>query len=167
MRLLDTLDIHAPGTLISSTFDHPDEIVAVAAKDNITAIRIHSSRMLLAYGFLRRVFEVFERYKAPIDMITTSEVAVSLTLDDCTHLQEIVAELTHFGKVDVDEDQTIVCIVGDFKRNKNGYATLVSEAVKHIPIRMISYGGSEHNISLLLPSKYKIEALRALHHRLF
>lgn len=167
VRLLDTLDIQAPGTLISSTFDHPDEIVAVAAKDNITAIRIHSSRMLLAYGFLRRVFEVFERYKTPIDMITTSEVAVSLTLDDCTHLQAIIAELNHFGKVEVDEDQTIVCIVGDFKRNKNGYATLVSEAVKHIPIRMISYGGSEHNISLLLPSKYKIEALRALHHRLF
>lgn len=167
VRLLDTLDIQAPGTLISSTFDHPDEIVAVAAKDNITAIRIHSSRMLLAYGFLRRVFEVFERYKTPIDMITTSEVAVSLTLDDRTHLQAIIAELNHFGKVEVDEDQTIVCIVGDFKRNKNGYATLVSEAVKHIPIRMISYGGSEHNISLLLPSKYKIEALRALHHRLF
>lgn len=167
VRLLDTLDMQAPGTLISATFDHSDEIVAVAAKDDITAIRIHSSRMLLAYGFLRRVFEVFERYKTPIDMITTSEVAVSLTLDDRTHLSEIIAELTHFGAVEVDDNQTIICIVGDFKRNKNGYATIVSEAVKHMPIRMISYGGSEHNISLLLPSKYKIEALRALHHRLF
>lgn len=167
VRLLDTLNVQAPGTLISSSFDHPDEIVAVAAKDNITAIRIHSSRMLLAYGFLRRVFEVFERYKTPIDMISTSEVAVSLTIDDRTHLREIREELIHFGAVEVDEDQTIVCVVGDFKRNKNGYATIVSEAVKHMPIRMISYGGSEHNISLLLPSKYKIEALRALHHRLF
>ena len=167
VRLLDTLDRQAPGTLISSAFDHPDEIVAVAAKDNITAIRIHSSRMLLAYGFLRRIFEVFERYKTPIDMITTSEVAVSLTIDDRAYLREIITELTHFGTVEVDEDQTIICIVGDFKRNKNGYATVVSEAVKHMPIRMISYGGSEHNISLLLPSKYKIEALRALHHRLF
>lgn len=167
VRLLDTLDVDAPGTLISSSFDHPDEIVAVAAKDNITAIRIHSSRMLLAYGFLRRVFEVFERYKTPIDMITTSEVAVSLTIDDRTNLREIMDELIHFGAVEIDEDQTIICIVGDFKRNKNGYATIVSEAVKHMPIRMISYGGSEHNISLLLPSKYKVEALRALHHRLF
>ncbi|WP_158962655.1 aspartate kinase [Myroides fluvii] len=167
VRLLDTLDMDAAGTLISSAFDHTDEIVAVAAKDNITAIRIQSSRMLLAYGFLRRVFEVFERYKTPIDMITTSEVAVSLTLDDCTYLSEIIAELNHFGEVEVDDQQSIICIVGDFKRNKNGYATLVSEAVKHMPIRMISYGGSEHNISLLLPSKYKIEALRALHHRLF
>ena len=167
VRLLDTMHIEAPGTLISSRFDHDDEIVAVAAKDEITAIRIYSSRMLLAYGFLRRVFEVFERYKTPIDMITTSEVAVSLTIDKTTHLNEIIAELNHFGSVEVDENQTIVCVVGDFKRNKNGYATIVSEAVKHIPIRMISYGGSEHNISLLLPSAYKIEALRALHHRLF
>ncbi|MGG5506217.1 MULTISPECIES: aspartate kinase [unclassified Myroides] len=167
VRLLDTMNIEATGTLISSRFDHADEIVAVAAKDNITAIRIHSSRMLLAYGFLRRVFEVFERYKTPIDMITTSEVAVSLTIDSTTNLNAIVNELNHFGSVDVDENQSIVCIVGDFKRNKKGYATLVSEAVKHIPIRMISYGGSEHNISLLLPSTYKVEALRALHHRLF
>ncbi|WP_410881176.1 aspartate kinase [Myroides sp. DW712] len=167
VRLLDTLDRQAPGTLISSAFDHPDEIVAVAAKDNITAIRIHSSRMLLAYGFLRRVFDVFERYKTPIDMITTSEVAVSLTIDDRAYLREIITELTYFGTVEVDDNQTIICIVGDFKRNKNGYATVVSEAVKHMPIRMISYGGSEHNISLLLPAKYKIEALRALHHRLF
>jgi len=123
--------------------------------------------MLLAYGFLRRVFEVFERYKTPIDMITTSEVAVSLTLDDRTYLSEIVSELNYFGEVEVDDNQSIICIVGDFKRNKNGYATIVSEAVKHMPIRMISYGGSEHNISLLLPSKYKVEALRSLHNRLF
>ena len=167
VRLLNTMNVNAPGTLISSHFDHPNQIVAIAAKDNITAIRIHSSRMLLAYGFLRRVFEVFERYKTPIDMITTSEVAVSLTIDTTVHLEAIIEELNHFGCVEADEDQSIVCIVGDFKRNNKGYATVVSEAVKHIPIRMISYGGSEHNISLLLPSTYKIEALRALHHRLF
>ncbi|WP_413511922.1 aspartate kinase [Myroides odoratus] len=167
VRLLDTMNKEALGTLISSQSNHADEIVAVAAKDAITAIRIHSSRMLLAYGFLRRVFEVFERYKTPIDMITTSEVAVSLTLDDRTYLNEIVSELNYFGEVEVDDNQSIICIVGDFKRNKNGYATIVAEAVKHMPIRMISYGGSEHNISLLLPSKYKVEALRSLHNRLF
>lgn len=167
VRLLDTLNMKAPGTLISSRSDHANEVVAIAAKDQITAIRINSSRMLLAYGFLRRVFEVFERYKTPIDMITTSEVAVSLTVDNTVYLSEIIEELNHFGQVEVDEDQSIVCIVGDFKRNNKGYATVVSEAVKHIPIRMISYGGSEHNISLLLPASYKIEALRALHHRLF
>lgn len=167
VRLLDTMNLSAPGTLISAKEDHADEIVAIAAKDNITAIRIHSSRMLLAYGFLRRVFEIFERYKTPIDMITTSEVAVSLTIDDTTHLNEIIEELNHFGNVEIDTEQTIVCIVGDFKSNKHGYATIVSESIKHIPIRMISYGGSEHNISLLIPSKYKIEALRSLHNRLF
>lgn len=167
VRLLDTMNKEALGTLISSQSNHADEIVAVAAKDAITAIRIHSSRMLLAYGFLRRLFEVFERYKTPIDMITTSEVAVSLTLDDRTYLNEIVSELNYFGEVEVDDNQSIICIVGDFKRNKNGYATIVAEAVKHMPIRMISYGGSEHNISLLLPSKYKVEALRSLHNRLF
>lgn len=167
VRLLDTMDLSAPGTLISSKQHHADEIVAIAAKDNITAIRINSSRMLLAYGFLRRVFEVFERYKTPIDMITTSEVAVSLTIDNTNHIDEIIQELNNFGHVEVDSDQTIVCIVGDFKSNKHGYATIASEAIKHIPIRMISYGGSEHNISLLIPSKHKIEALRSLHNRLF
>ncbi len=167
VRLLDTMDLSAAGTLISAKEHHADEIVAIAAKDNITAIRINSSRMLLAYGFLRRVFEIFERYKTPIDMITTSEVAVSLTIDDTTNLENIIQELNHFGNVEVDTDQTIVCIVGDFQSNKHGYATIVSEAIKHIPIRMISYGGSEHNISLLIPSKHKIEALRSLHNRLF
>ncbi|MVX36678.1 aspartate kinase, partial [Myroides sp. LoEW2-1] len=167
VRLLDTMDLTASGTLISEQIQNGDQIVAIAAKDGITAIRINSSRMLLAYGFLRRVFEVFERYKTPIDMITTSEVAVSLTIDDTTHLNAIIEDLTHFGQVEVDHDQTIVCIVGDFKRNKHGYATIVSEAVKHIPIRMISYGGSEHNISILVPSNQKIEALRSLHNRLF
>lgn len=167
VRLLDTMELSAPGTLISAQTQSDDQIVAIAAKDGITAIRINSSRMLLAYGFLRRVFEVFERYKTPIDMITTSEVAVSLTIDDTTNLEKIVKELENFGTVELDYDQAIVCIVGDFKRNTHGHATIVSEAVKHIPIRMISYGGSEHNISMLVPANYKVEALRSLHNRLF
>lgn len=167
VRLLDTLDPQAKGTLISENTQSDGKIVAIAAKDGITAIRIHSSRMLLAYGFLRRVFEVFERYKVPIDMITTSEVAVSLTIDETAHLQEIVRELEHFGNVDVDANQSIVCVVGDFKTNTHGHATIVTEAVKHIPVRMISYGGSEHNLSMLVPEQYKIETLRSLHNRIF
>lgn len=167
VRLLDTMDLKAPGTLISGDSQNDDQIVAIAAKDGITAIRIHSSRMLLAYGFLRRVFEVFERYKTPIDMITTSEVAVSLTIDQTEYLDQIITELNYFGTVEVDNDLAIICIVGDFRNNRLGHATIVSEAVKHVPIRMISYGGSEHNISLLVPAKHKIEALRSLHNRLF
>ncbi|WP_025125866.1 aspartate kinase [Myroides odoratimimus] len=167
VRLLDTMELSAPGTLISDNCQNDDQIVAIAAKDGITAIRIHSSRMLLAYGFLRRVFEVFERYKTPIDMITTSEVAVSLTIDNTQYLKEIIEELNFFGHVEVDTDQAIICIVGDFRNNKLGHATIVSEAVKHLPIRMISYGGSEHNISILVPASQKLEALRSLHSRLF
>lgn len=167
VRLLDTLTPEVKGTLISKSTQSDGKIVAIAAKDGITAIRIHSSRMLLAYGFLRRVFEVFERYKVPIDMITTSEVAVSLTIDDTVHLQEIVGELEYFGKVDIDSNQSIICVVGDFKTKTHGHATIVTEAVKHIPVRMISYGGSEHNLSLLVPEQYKIETLRSLHNRIF
>jgi len=167
VRLLDTMNPAALGTLISGEISNLNKIVAVAAKDGITAIRIQSSRMLMAYGFLRKVFEVFERFKTPIDMITTSEVAVSLTIDQTEHLSEILKELESFSSVDFDNEQSIICIVGDFNKNNHGYANIVSEAVKHIPIRMISYGGSENNISLLVPSAYKIEALRSLHHRLF
>ena len=123
--------------------------------------------MLLAHGFLRRVFEVFERYKTSIDMITTSEVAVSLTIDDTTHLTEIVEELNRLGSVEIDQDQTIICVVGDFGAEKHGYAARVLEAVKHIPIRMISYGGSDHNMSLLVQTTDKTEILRSLHNRLF
>ncbi|MFC3158491.1 aspartate kinase [Chryseobacterium arachidis] len=167
VRLLDTMNPSALGTLISGETTNQNQIVAIAAKDGITAIRIQSSRMLMAYGFLRKVFEVFERYKTPIDMITTSEVAVSLTIDQTEYLSEIVKELELFAAVEIDNEQSIVCIVGDFRKNNHGYATIVSEAVKHIPIRMISYGGSENNISLLISSSYKIEALRSLHNRLF
>lgn len=166
VRLLNTMDPQAQGTLITMNSEK-NKIKSIAAKDGLTAIRIQSSRMLLAYGFLRRVFEVFERYKTAIDMITTSEVAVSLTIDDTTYIDEIIAELNAFGAVDIDNEQTIVCIVGDFGAEKNGYVARVLEAVKHIPIRMISYGGSDHNVSLLLRTEDKVEALRSLHNRLF
>jgi len=167
VRLLDTMNLNASGTLISGETTNQNQIVAIAAKDGITAIRIQSSRMLMAYGFLRKVFEVFERFKTPIDMITTSEVAVSLTIDQTESLSEIIKELEVFSAVEIDGEQSIICIVGDFRENNHGHATIVSEAVKHVPIRMISYGGSENNISLLVPSTYKIETLRSLHNRLF
>ena len=167
VRLLNTMAPDAPGTLISQEGAAKGIVRSIAAKDGITAIRIHSSRMLLAYGFLRRVFEVFERYKTPIDMITTSEVAVSLTIDDETYLKEIEEELLDFGTVEIDRDQTIICVVGDFGWDTHGYAARVLDAVKHIPVRMISYGGSNYNISLLMQTEYKVESLRSLHNRLF
>lgn len=166
VRLLNTMQPEAKGTLIHES-TAGDRITAVAAKDGITAIKIRSGRMLLAYGFLRSVFEVFERYKTPIDMITTSEVAVSLTIDSPKHLEEIVRELTAFGTVEVDRDQTIVCIVGRFAADKQGYASRVFDSLKEIPIRMISYGGSENNISILVDSGRKNETLRALNKGLF
>lgn len=166
VRLLNTMEPEAPGTLITNESER-GKIKSIAAKDGITAIKVQSSRMLLAYGFLRRVFEVFERYKTPIDMITTSEVAVSVTIDDTTHLEEILEELNNFGSVEIDRDHTIICVVGDFGAEKHGFASRVFEALKHIPIRMISYGGSNFNVSLLLKDSQKVEALRSLHNRLF
>lgn len=166
VRLLNTMDPQAYGTLIS-TQSEKGKIKSIAAKEGITAIKIHSSRMLLAYGFLRKVFEVFERYKTPIDMITTSEVAVSLTIDFTDNLEPIAEELKAFGSVEVDRDQTIICVVGDFGAEKHGYAAKVLDAIKHIPIRMISYGGSAYNISLLIKTEDKAEALRSLHNRVF
>ncbi|MDB5109253.1 MAG: lysC 1 [Mucilaginibacter sp.] len=166
VRLLNTMDPQAKGTLITNDSEK-DKIKSIAAKDGITAIKINSSRMLLAYGFLRRVFEVFERYRTSIDMITTSEVAVSLTIDDTTYLKEILAELEVFGAVEVDNDQTIVCVVGDFATENHGFGSRVLEALKHIPIRMISYGGSSHNLSVLVKTEDKVETLRSLHSRLF
>lgn len=167
VRLLNTLDPKAHGTLISDHGRPDGNIRAIAAKDGITAIHIHSSRMLLAYGFLRRIFEIFERYKTPIDMITTSEVAVSLTIDDVRNLDDIIREVEDFGRVSVDRDQTIVCVVGDFSANRHGYAARVLDAIKHLPIRMVSYGGSDYNVSVLLDHQHKVEALRSLHHRIF
>ncbi|QQL50807.1 aspartate kinase [Mucilaginibacter ginkgonis] len=166
VRLLNTMDPKANGTLIT-TDSEKNKIKSIAAKDDITAIKIQSSRMLLAYGFLRRVFEVFERYKTSIDMITTSEVAVTLTIDDTSKLGEIIKELNKFGTVEVDVNHTIICVVGDFGAEQHGYAARVLEAVKHIPVRMISYGGSDHNLSLLVRTEEKVEALRSLHSRLF
>ncbi|WP_437919792.1 aspartate kinase [Sphingobacterium sp. LRF_L2] len=167
VRLLNTMDPQAAGTLISENGGTKGQIRAIAAKDDITAIHIHSSRMLLAYGFLRKIFEIFERYKTPIDMITTSEVAVSLTIDDTKYLGDIIKEVEDFGKVSVDYNQTIVCVVGDFSANTHGYAAKVLDAVKHLPLRMISYGGSDYNVSILLDTEHKTEALRSLHNRLF
>ena len=166
VRLLNTMEPSAFGTLITHDSER-GKIKSIAAKDGLTAIKIQSSRMLLAYGFLRRVFEVFERYKTPIDMITTSEVAVSVTIDEVRNLEDIIKELNSFGTVEIDSNQTIVCIVGDFGADTHGYAARIFESLKHIPIRMISYGGSNYNISLLLDTSNKIEALRSLHNRLF
>jgi aspartate kinase len=166
VRLLNTMDPQAKGTLITNDSEK-NQIKSIAAKDGITAIKINSSRMLLAYGFLRRVFEVFERYKTSIDMITTSEVAVSVTIDDITYLNEILNELKAFGAVEVDKDHTIVCVVGDFAADKHGFGSRVLEALKHLPLRMISYGGSDHNLSVLVKTEDKVEALRSLHSRLF
>ena len=166
VRLLNTMEPNAPGTLISSITSEGG-IKSIAAKDGITALKIQSSRMLLAYGFLRRVFEVFERYKTPIDMITTSEVAVSLTIDDNQYLEEIIKELNDFGTVEVDTDQSIICIVGDFLASKSGYAAKVMDSLKSIPIRMISYGGSSNNISVLVNTDVKNDALKSLHKGLF
>ncbi|MDI9860109.1 aspartate kinase [Flectobacillus roseus] len=167
VRLKNTMEPSAYGTLIADkTSDR--EIKAIAAKDNLTAIYIHSTRMLNAYGFLRRVFEVFEKYKTPVDMITTSEVSVSVTIDNDEHLEEIMAELRQFADLEeCDNDQTIVCIVGNFSADKEGIALKVLDAMKNIPIRMISYGASEHNISLLIHGKHKAEALNALNERCF
>ncbi|WEK21710.1 MAG: aspartate kinase [Candidatus Pedobacter colombiensis] len=166
VRLLNTMEPQAAGTLISAESEK-GKIKSIAAKDGITAIKIQSSRMLLAYGFLRKVFEIFERYKTPIDMITTSEVAVSLTIDFTDNLEKIVEELHDFGSVEIDTDQSIVCVVGDFSAEKHGFASRVLDSIKHIPLRMISYGGSNYNISLLINTADKTEALKSLHNRLF
>lgn len=167
VRLKNTMEPSAFGTLIAhKTSDR--EIKAIAAKDNLTAIYIHSTRMLNAYGFLRRVFEIFEKYKTPVDMITTSEVSVSVTIDNDEHLDSIMAELRQFADLEeVDKDQTIVCIVGNFSADKEGIALKVLEAMKNIPIRMICYGASEHNITLLIHGKNKVAALNALNERCF
>lgn len=167
VRILNTMAPDSHGTLISQNSISKNVVTSIAAKDGIVAIRVHSSRMLLAYGFLRRLFEVFERYKTPIDMITTSEVAVSLTIEDTKHLDDITHELQDFGRVDVDRDQSIVCVVGDFDQEGHGYVSRVLDAVKHLPVRMVSYGGSDHNITLLVRTADKVETLRSLHNRLF
>lgn len=166
VKLLNTMDPSAKGTTISKETGE-GLVKAIAAKDGITAIKIKSARMLLAYGFLRSVFEVFERFKTPIDMITTSEVAVSLTIDDTSNLDKIVKELEAFGIVEIDQDQSIVCIVGNMVSEAEGAAIKIFEALNDVPVRMISYGGSRHNISVVVESKYKQKALQNLNNGLF
>ena len=166
VRLLNTMQPDAAGTMISSE-NQAEGFRAVAAKDGITAINIKSGRMLLAYGFLRAVFEVFERYRKPIDMITTSEVAVSVTVDNTDDLDSIVEELNEFGTVNVEHDLSIVSIVGLFPAGKPGYAGSIFDALRDIPVRMISYGGSENNISILVDTKLKKQTLLALNKGLF
>jgi aspartate kinase len=162
----NTLNTTAPGTRIMnrSAGKGPK---AVAAKDGITAIRVRSGRMLLAYGFLRKVFEIFEIYKTPIDVITTSEVSVSLTIDDTRNLDQIILDLQHYGTVETDTGQTLVCIVGEGIAGDTQAASTILAALAGIPVRMISYGGSESNISLLVPASYKKQALNALSAHLF
>jgi aspartate kinase len=166
VRLLNTMQPEAPGTLISSE-NQAEGFRAVAAKDGITAINIKSGRMLMAYGFLRAVFEVFEHYRKPIDMITTSEVAVSVTIDNTDEIDNIVEELKEFGNVKVENGLSIVSIVGLFPAAKPGYAGAIFDALKNIPVRMISYGGSENNISILVDTKLKKQTLLELNKGLF
>jgi len=166
VRLLNTLEPSATGTLIS-TQRKKGKIEAVAAKDGITAIKIKSGRMLLAHGFLRKVFEIFESYQTSIDMVTTSEVGVSVTIDNTKRLDEIVNDLKKFGTVTVNSDMVIVCVVGDLHFENVGLQIKAMEALKDIPIRMISYGGSNYNISFLVKSEDKKRALNALSQKLF
>lgn len=166
VRLKNTMQPAAEGTLIAHIISH-EGVKAIAAKDGITAISIKSARMLLAYGFLRAVFEIFERHKTPIDMITTSEVAVSVTIDTAKNLPQILLELEQIAQVEVDSDQTIICIVGHLPKDTAGFASQVMDALKGVPLRMVSYGGSANNISVLVNSKHKNEALLALNKGLF
>lgn len=166
VKLLNTMDPDAKGTLIAAEAGSSG-VKAVAAKDGITAIKIKSSRMLLAYGFLRKIFEVFEKYRTSIDMITTSEVAVSLTIDTDTHLQDIIKELEPFGTVEIDTNQSIVSIVGNQITETEDVMQKIFQSLKAIPIRMVSYGGSRHNVSILIPRSYKEQTLQALNFDLF
>ncbi len=166
VRLLNTMQPEAPGTLICNTA--PDgALKAIAAKDNITAIKVKSGRMLLAYGFLHKVFETFENHRTSIDMIATSEVGVSVTVDDDSRLAAIVDDLKHFGTVSVDRDMVIICVVGDLRWEECRFQAKVLEALSDIPLRMISYGGSNYNISVLVRRDDKIKALKALSQKLF
>ena len=166
VKLLNTMDPLAEGTTISNTTEK-GKIKAVAANDNITAIKIKSSRMLLATGFLRKVFEIFESNQTAIDMVCTSEVGVSMSIDNNTHLHEIVDELKKYGTVTVDEDMCIICVVGDLDWSNVGFETLATEAMKNIPVRMISYGGSNYNISFVIKGSDKKKALQSLSSTLF
>jgi len=166
VRLKNTMDPEDPGTLITGSYILED-YKAIAAKDGISNIRIRSDRMLMAYGFLRKVFEVFEAYRTPIDMITTSEVSVSLTIDDSEFIEQIMRDLKELGTVEVETNQSIICIVGDFRTERTGSAPEIFEALNTIPLKMIAYGGSPYSISLLIDSRDKINALKYLNEHLF
>ncbi|SIO52851.1 aspartate kinase [Chitinophaga niabensis] len=166
VKLLNTMQPEAKGTIITEMPDG-NGAKAIAAKDGIIAIKIKSSRMLLAYGFLRKIFEVFEKYRTPIDMITTSEVAVSITIDDKKHLEQILKELQPFGSVELDHHQAIVSIVGNEVAATPSIIKKLFESLEEVPLRMISYGGSRHNISILVGGQYKEQTLRLLNKGLF
>ena len=166
VRLLNTMEPSAPGTPISNETEK-GKIKAVAAKDNITAIKIKSSRMLLAHGFLRKVFEIFESYQTPIDMVCTSEVGVSMSIDNTKHLNEIVNDLKKYGTVTVDHDMCIVCVVGDLEWENIGFEAKAIQEMRNIPVRMISFGGSNYNISFLIRESDKKTALQSLSDVLF
>ncbi len=166
VRLKNTMDPEDEGTLITSASTLLD-YKAVAAKDGISVIRIRSARMLMAYGFLRKVFEIFEAYRTPIDMITTSEVSVSITIDDPEFINQIAHDLKELGKVEVEENLSIICVVGDFRTERTGSAPEIFEALNTIPLKMISYGGSPNSLSLLIDTSKKTEALRLLSKHLF
>src|SRR6185369_4128843 len=166
VKLLNTMQPEAKGTTICEVAESVG-VKEVAAKDNITAIRIKSSRMLLAYGFLRKIFEVFEKYRTPIDMITTSEVAVSLTIDNTTQLKEILKELEPFGTIEVDKDQVIISVVGNEISQTRDMIKKLFGSIVNIPVRMVAYGGSPHNISLLVSAKDKTQILQQLNKGMF
>ena len=166
VRLLNTMDPTAPGTIINNEFQR-GTIKAVAARDGNTCIQINSSRMLLAYGFLRKVFEIFETYKTSIDMVCTSEVGVSVTIDNRSYLSDIVNELKKYGTVSVEEDMCIICVVGDLDSSNVGFEAKACLALKDIPVRMISYGGSSHNISFVVKAEDKKRTLQSLSETLF
>ncbi len=166
VRLLNTMCPEAKGTLIHNTSGN-GSIKAIAAKDNITAIKIKSGRMLLAYGFLRKVFEIFETYKTPIDMIATSEVGVSVTIDSEKNLDPILDDLKKFGTVTIDRDMVIICVVGDLEWHNTGIEALALEAIKDVPVRMISYGGSNYNVSFLVKKEDKVRTLNLLSDHIF
>lgn len=166
IALKNTLDPEKAGTIIEKEVGDR-EFTAVAGKDGITAIKIKSGRMLLAYGFLRKIFDIFERYKTPIDVITTSEVAVSLTIDDHTNLDAIYDELRYLGEVSIHKNLSIICVVGNFSHEKIGSGNKIFDCLKNIPIRMVSYGGSQHNVSVVIETEYKKEAMVALNNGLF
>jgi aspartate kinase len=166
VRIKNTLEPAAPGTLIKR--DAPKEpIRAIAAKDGITAIKIKSDRMLMAHGFLRKVFEIFETYQTSIDMVTTSEVGVSVTIDNPKYLNEITTDLQKYGTVEIDRDLVIVCVVGDLSAERNGIAGTIVNAVSEVPLRMVSYGGSNNNLSMLVKAEHKKAALVALSKNIF